>query len=397
MVKRRVAVVFGGASVEREVSRVSARTILAGLVGFVSSPFPSASTPRAVFATRRIRGSCSTRVSRRCPHRAGGDDPCLLFRDIDVAFPIVHGEAGEDGTLQGFFETIGLPYVGSGVAASALGMNKIAFKARMREAGIPVVRSFALSKQEWVEVGAGPRRFSREEVFASGVREAVQRRLVARHFESEGLERSSRRRPRSRSSTTSPPRGGGHRRARDRNRGPGKRRAPRLRDAPRSSPAGSSTTTRTSTSPSAARLLVPAPLDEATALVVRRTAVRAFVLCGCSGLARVDFFLDRKTGALVLNELNTLPGFTSISLYPEALGACRSLPAGTSSIVSCASASSDSTPAGKQRAGAAVRRRSADGRDLFDRRRHAPAGVLIQAPSWSKPAFPCVDTRSGRS
>jgi D-alanine-D-alanine ligase len=66
-----------------------------------------------------------------------------------------------------------------------------------------------------------------------------------------------------------------------------------------------------------AKLLVPAPLDETIAREARETAVRAFLLCGCSGLARVDFFLDRKAGRLVLNELNTLPGFTAISQYPR--------------------------------------------------------------------------------
>ena len=150
MVKRRVAVVFGGVSVEREVSRVSARTILDGLsASFIGIPV-------GIDAAGRFRNEEDSRILLErgfdsLPAHSENEDPWRLFRGVDAAFPIVHGEAGEDGTLQGFFETIGLPYVGSGVSASALGMNKIAFKARMREAGIPVARSIAVSRREWAE------------------------------------------------------------------------------------------------------------------------------------------------------------------------------------------------------------------------------------------------------
>ncbi len=315
MVKRRVAVVFGGVSVEREVSRVSARTILDGLsASFIGVPV-------GIDAAGRFRNEEDSRILlergfESLPAHSENEDPWRLFRGVDAAFPIVHGEAGEDGTLQGFFETIGLPYVGSGVSASALGMNKIAFKARMREAGIPVARSIAVSRQEWAES-------------APALADTVARRFALPVF-------------------VKPSNGGsslGITKIKDWSDLPGAaalafeydefllveegvdtreietailgNEEPEASGCAEIIPGREFYDYEDKYLSSAARLLVPAPLDEATALDARKTAVRAFLLCGCSGLARVDFFLDRKSGALLLNELNTLPGFTSISLYPR--------------------------------------------------------------------------------
>ena len=315
MVKRRVAVVFGGASVEREVSRVSARTILEGL-----SPSFDA-VPVGIDAAGRFRSPEDSRLLLdrgfdALAGKAAAEEPVALFRGIDVAFPIVHGEAGEDGTLQGFFETIGLPYVGSGVAASALGMNKIAFKARMREAGVPVVRSLALSKHEWRDSAPAladslARRFS-PPVFVKpsnggsslGITKVkdwsdlpaavglafdyddsilVEEGLDAREIETAILGNED----------------------------------PLASGCAEIVPSREFYDYEDKYLADAAKLLVPAPLEEPVARKVRDMAVRAFLLCGCSGLARVDFFLDRASGNLFLNELNTLPGFTSISQYPR--------------------------------------------------------------------------------
>ncbi len=315
MVKRRVAVVFGGMSVEREVSRVSARAILEGLSG------SAIAVPVGIDAAGRFRNEEDSRILLErgfdsLPPPAESQDPCRFFRGVDAAFPIVHGEAGEDGTLQGFFETIGLPYVGSGVSASALGMNKIAFKARMREAGIPVVRSLAVSRPEWA-------------ASAAALADSVARRFALPVF-------------------VKPSNGGsslGITRVKDWSELPAAvalafdyddsllveegidareiETAILGNDEPEASGCAEIVPGREFYDyedkylSNAAQLLVPAPLDDSIALEVRKTAVRAFLLCGCSGLARVDFFLDRKSGGLVLNELNTLPGFTSISQYPR--------------------------------------------------------------------------------
>ncbi len=316
MVKQRVAVVFGGASVEREVSRVSARTILAHL--------PKERFEAIPVAIDREGGFRSAEESRRALEEglpALGTARGRLaaeeaFAGVDVAFPIVHGEAGEDGTLQGFFEILGLPYVGSGVAASALGMNKAAFKARIREAGLPTPRSLAILRSKW-RCGAPAladeiaRRF-RPPVFVKPsnggsslgvvkVREwadlgaaleaayafdgcaLVEEAIDAREIECAVLGN----------------------------------------EEPRASGCGEIVPGREFYDyedkyvEEGAKLLVPAPVGEATAAEARRLAIEAFLVCGCAGMARVDFFLDRGSGELLVNELNTLPGFTAISMYPR--------------------------------------------------------------------------------
>jgi D-alanine-D-alanine ligase len=313
--KPRVAVVFGGASVEREVSLVSARTVLHGL----SDSYQAVAV--GIDSSGRFRNEADSRTLLdrgfdSLPAWSPEENPCRLFSGVEVAFPIVHGEAGEDGTLQGFFETIGLPYVGSGVAGSALGMNKVAFKARMREAGLPVARALAIGRDEWSSSPAAiaddlARRFSLPlfvkpsqggsslgisklkewEELPAGAALAfeydnsilVEEGIDAREIETAVL-------------------------------GNDEAEASGCGEIV---PGHEFYDYEDKYLAAAAKLLVPAPLEEDVVSEARKTAVRAFHLCGCSGLARVDFFLDRKTGRLLVNELNTLPGFTSISMYPK--------------------------------------------------------------------------------
>ncbi|MGH9443976.1 MAG: D-alanine--D-alanine ligase family protein [Thermoanaerobaculia bacterium] len=315
MVKSRVAVVFGGTSVEREVSRVSARAILHGL----GDAFDA--IPIGMDASGRFRNERDSRILLETGFGslspdAGGTDPWRIFQGVGIAFPIVHGEGGEDGTLQGFFETIGLPYVGSGVAGSALGMNKVAFKARMREAGIPVVRSISISKGEWISSAASladsiARRFPLP-VFVkpsnggsslgitkvkdwSALAEAA--RLAFEYDDAilveEGID------------------------AREIETAILGNEEPEASGCAEIVPGREFYDYEDKYLADSAKLLVPAPLDEPFAREARATAIRAFLLAGCSGMARVDFFLDRRTGSLLLNEINTLPGFTAISQYPR--------------------------------------------------------------------------------
>jgi D-alanine-D-alanine ligase len=317
MVRTRVAVVFGGASAEREVSRVSARTIVAGLpAGRYDA------RPIAIDAEGRIRTEADSRrmleegLAAAGPGGAGEGPE--LFREFDVAFPIVHGELGEDGALQGFFEVLGIPYVGPDVAGSALGMNKAAFRARIREAGLPTPRSIAVERAEWtvsapalldriasslrlplfVKPSSGGSSLGVTKIkswdefgsldplgaaFQYGRLALVEEGIDAREIECGVLGN----------------------------------------DEPRASGCGEIVPGREfydyddKYMESKARLLVPAPLPEETASRVRRLAIAAFRTCGCDGMARVDFFLARSSGEVFVNELNTLPGFTPISMYPK--------------------------------------------------------------------------------
>lgn len=318
MVKTRVAVVFGGASAEREVSVVSARTIVGHLSAERFESVPVAIDPDGCF-----RGPAdSKRILDKGLGAAGVADrrlPADLFAGIDVAFPIVHGETGEDGMIQGFFEMLGLPYVGSDVASSALGMNKAAFKARIREAGLPTPRSLALRRSRW------PRE-------APALADEIARRFRLPLFVKPSAGGSS-------IGVTKVKQWEGLGAAVDLafeydrvalvEEGIDAREiecAVLGNEEPRASGCGEIVPGREFYDyddkyvEDRAQLLVPAPLGEEVAADVRRLALEAFEVCGCSGMARVDFFLDRQTHAVLVNELNTLPGFTRISMYPRLWG-----------------------------------------------------------------------------
>ena len=260
----------------------------------------------------------------------------------DVVIPIIHGTTGEDGTLQGFLEFLGIPYVGAGVAGSAIGMDKAVFKSLLRDANIPTTRFLTLSPRGGVR-GVSPRftsapaaaegRASRE---ASGRQDGVRATLSAEN-------------PAFRLPLFVKPSNGGSSvgvtkvkdwpeldaavdlafRYDDRvliEEGIDARElecAVLGNDDPKASVVGEVVPGREfydyddKYREDNAKLLIPAAIPEATSSDVRRLAVEAFRVAGVSGMARVDFFLERGTGRVLVNELNTLPGFTAISMYPK--------------------------------------------------------------------------------
>lgn len=238
--------------------------------------------------------------------------------DIDLVFPVLHGTNGEDGTVQGFLEILDIPYAGSDVLTSALGMDKIRAKQMWDRAGIPVVPFVELNRSQ-VEQGDSAAIFSRisdklglpffikpcragssvgitkvksPDGFAEALEDALKfdHRLLfetavdAREIECSVLGYED---------IVSFPPGEviSHHEFYDYN---GKY-----------------------IDPDGATLEFPAKLDDDMAAEIRRIAEEAFRAVGGDGLARVDFFIDRKTGGLFLNEINTMPGFTSISMYPK--------------------------------------------------------------------------------
>ncbi|HEY1435859.1 MAG TPA: D-alanine--D-alanine ligase A, partial [Thermoanaerobaculia bacterium] len=154
MSRLRVAVLFGGKSVEREVSRISARTIAASLDPARYDVISIAVTETGRFLPPAESGALLAAGTVPARFRtAGAEGTALVPAEIapgrvDVVFPIIHGTTGEDGALQGFLETLGVPYVGAGVTASAVGMDKAVFKALLRDAGVPTPRAVALSRPE---------------------------------------------------------------------------------------------------------------------------------------------------------------------------------------------------------------------------------------------------------
>ena len=242
---------------------------------------------------------------------ARGEAVGETLSNVDVVLPILHGPFGEDGTVQGLLELANVPYVGAGVAASALCMDKDLFKAVLRDRGIVVARHHAIRLGDAVEspfdypVFVKPARLGSSVGItkvhdASELEPAVE--LARRHDEKVLVEEFvagvevecgvlGNQRPRR-----------------------------SLRWSARSSRTPSGTTTRRSTTPDGSDIIVPARIPDDVAERVQEVAVEAFVATECEGMARVDFFV-REGGEVVVNEINTIPGFTSTSVYARLFAA----------------------------------------------------------------------------
>ena len=333
----RVGVLFGGRSGEHEISLISARSVMQVMdpekyqvvpIGitkdgrWLASGDPMAalqegddglSSPVALLGDPTHRGIVSLKELE--PHLARA-----LVAQLDVVFPVLHGPYGEDGTVQGLLDLAGIPYVGAGVAASALGMEKVLFKDVMRAHGLPVVKYLVVKRKEWerdpeavldrVEGELGYPVFTKPANLGSSVgvnkcrtREELARGLAdAAQYDRKLLVEAA---------------------------------VPQAReievsvlgnDDPIASVPGEIIPSREFYSYAAkylddgdraSQLLIPAPLPEEVAERARDLAIRAYLAVDCAGMARVDFLLSRETGELYVSELNTIPGFTAISMYPK--------------------------------------------------------------------------------
>ncbi len=239
-----------------------------------------------------------------------------LFAQLDVIFPVLHGTFGEDGTLQGLLEMADLAYVGSGVLGSAVAMDKGVFKDVMRANSVPVLESTLVLRSE---IEAAPEKaMKRCEAVApyplftkpanlgssvgitkcrtrsdlvEGLMEAAQydrRVLVERGINGREIEVSV------------------------------LGNAEAIASVPGEIiPHGDFYTYESKYHDDLSQLLIPAPISTELADSVREIAVKAYKASDCAGLARVDFLLDRNSEELYLNEINTIPGFTRISMYPK--------------------------------------------------------------------------------
>ena len=236
---------------------------------------------------------------------------------VDLVFPVLHGTYGEDGTMQGLLELARVPYVGVDVAGSAIGMDKDVAKRLLAQAGIPVVPWIMVSRADWL---AGPQKILRgalkrlempvfvkplrtgssvgikkvkvkkdlapavDYAFGFDTRIMIEKGIDCREIECAVLGNED----------------------------------------PRASVLGEILPTHEYYSyeakyldPEGAKMNIPAKIPARLAAAIRKCAVLGYRALNCNSMARVDFFLDKKTGAFYLNEINTLPGFTSISMYPK--------------------------------------------------------------------------------
>jgi D-alanine-D-alanine ligase len=327
---RRVAVLFGGRSGEHEISLRSAWAITGALRAGGHTVLPVGITTEGRWQTGpNLLDAVEARQRDLRPLPAMGDEVRVTSRDgtavlvptvgageepFDVVFPVLHGTFGEDGTVQGLFEMAGVPYVGAGVLASALSMDKALAKAVLRDAGIPVCRWLvAWPGRERPDDVAG--RVAREIGFPCFVKPAnmgssvgitkvggpadlaaaldeavawdpkvvVEEAVRCREFEC-GVTGN---------------------------------------DAPAASVIGELMPSREFYDyydkyvGGSTTVAIPAAIPGEMAETMRRLAVDTFRAVDCEGLARVDFFLDRDSDGVYVNEINTMPGFTAASMFPK--------------------------------------------------------------------------------
>ncbi|HSB90583.1 MAG TPA: D-alanine--D-alanine ligase family protein [Anaerolineales bacterium] len=326
----RVGVLFGGRSGEHEISLLSARSVLTALDPARFEPVQIGIThdgrwytgPKTLEMMERgkLDGLSSAAIladaGLHCLFSWGEGSPMDVVSQLDVVFPVLHGSFGEDGTIQGLLELADVPYVGAGVLASSVAMDKALFKELMRARGLPVLDWVLLLSSEIAAdpVAAAARGeqagpyplFTKPANLGSSVgvskvrsrsdlieglmdatrydrRVIVERGLEAREIEVSVLGNET----------------------------------PQASIPGEIVPSDEFYSYRAKYLDNASELRIPAPIDERIAAQARRLAVEAFVAIDGAGMARADFLLDKRAGDLYLNELNTIPGFTKISMYPK--------------------------------------------------------------------------------
>jgi D-alanine-D-alanine ligase len=338
--KLRVGVIFGGRSGEHEVSIRSARAIIESIDRKKFDVVPIAITKEGKWlpppnsaqllptAVQPLLASSATTgdiallgdPSHKGLIALNGNSSRTVAEKLDVVFPALHGTYGEDGTLQGLLEMADVPYVGCGVLASSCGMDKVTMKSLFVEAGLPICKHVWFLRSQWrrepakiirnvireiqlpcfvkpANLGSsvGVSRATDKQSLTKAIALAaeydrkiiVEEEVVAREIECAVLGN----------------------------------------DEPKASLPGEYVIydeaarfldyTEKYSSTGNVKFVVPAPLTKAMTTRIQKMAIRAFQSVDGSGLARVDFFLTRDGGELIINELNTMPGLTEVSGYPK--------------------------------------------------------------------------------
>ena len=322
MSKLRVGVIFGGRSGEHEVSIASAAAIFKHLDRSRYETVPirieksgqwtlGAKTPEALSAADVIARAHTEALQTVEPSKA------ISGAGVDVIFPVLHGPYGEDGTVQGLLELANIPYVGAGVLGSAVGMDKAVMKTLFAAHGLPIVRHVVALRRDWLGDSHGfARRVARDLGFPVFVKPAnlgssvgiskakseadlAEAMELALQYDRKVVVEAA---------------------------------VPNAReiecsvlgnDEPEASVPGEIVPSREFYDYQAkyldedSRAIIPAPLSSAQTAEIQTLALQAFRAVEGAGMARVDFLLARDTGEIFLNEVNTIPGFTTISMYPK--------------------------------------------------------------------------------
>jgi D-alanine-D-alanine ligase len=333
MSKLRIGVIYGGRSGEHEISLQSARSVMEALdrdryelveIGITREGRwlvgPDTMPSLLKGSGKTTHGAIFAEPGPARIWEVRGDSEAerhlALFREVDIVFPVLHGTFGEDGTLQGLLEMAEVPYVGAGVLASSVAMDKGLFKNLMRAHGIPIVDYVLCSRAEWerepehilrqaealspyplytkpANLGSsvGISRCANRSDLVEGLAEAARfdrRVIIEKGVDAREIEVSV-----------------------------------LGNEQPRASVPGEVIPSREFYSyeskymDGTSELLIPAPLESKQAEEIQRLAVAAYRAMDGAGLARADFLLEKSTGTVYMNEINTMPGFTSISMFPK--------------------------------------------------------------------------------
>jgi D-alanine-D-alanine ligase len=320
--RTRLGVVFGGRSVEHEVSVVSAMDVLreADPARFDVVPFGVTRDGRWL-TPEETRGQLereeplfSKRIEADVPPIARRPEVIEALAGVDVVFPLIHGVNGEDGTLQGMLEMFALPYAGCGVAASAIGMDKVLQKRLFADAGLRVARHVAVLAHDWRDGG---------DEIARGIERSVGYPAFVKPSNGGSSVGVSKVRSREDLGEAMQTALGLDRKVLVEEAVQGRELdcAVLGNDEPEASPVGEVVTTHefydyaSKYLDDSADVQAPADLPAAAADRVREAAVRAFKAIDGQGFARIDFFLPAD-GTPLVNEINTLPGFRPVSMFP---------------------------------------------------------------------------------
>lgn len=340
--KIRVGVLFGGRSSEHEVSLASAKSVMRAMdpekyevvpIGITrAGEWIASGDPMGALRAGVDEAAAPRLTSMLAPNPAGEGGAEILelssshanglvvtaadSRRIDVIFPVLHGPYGEDGTIQGMLETAGIPYVGAGVLGSAVGMDKDVMKRLFISSGLPVAPFLSLTRSQWQSDPGGARLRAEEKLsypmfakpanlgssvgiskvhgpdeFAAAIDLAarydrkiiIEQGLDAREFECAVLGNEQ----------------------------------PEASVVGEVVPGNEFYDYRAKYIDDNSDLIIPARLPEHVSGEVRRLSIAAFKAIDAAGMARVDFFVARDLSQVWLNEINTIPGFTRISMYPK--------------------------------------------------------------------------------
>jgi D-alanine-D-alanine ligase len=320
--KLRVGVIYGGKSGEHEVSVASAAAIFKHLdsTRYEAVPIRIAKTGQWQLGARVPQALSAADVIRQGQSEAlQAVEPSAVVSDagIDVVFPVLHGPYGEDGTVQGLLELMNVPYVGAGVLGSAVGMDKAVMKTLFAAHGLPIVAHIVVLRHEWArDARAVTTRVSQQLGYPVFVKPANLGSSV-------GISKAKD------DETLAPAMS----MALDYDRKVVIEAAvPNAReiecsvlgnDEPQASVPGEIIPSREFYDYEAkyldegSRSVIPADLTAEQAADIRRLAIEAFRAVDGAGMSRVDFLMARDTGEMYLNEVNTIPGFTTISMYPK--------------------------------------------------------------------------------